>query len=84
MRVPADLRRHPPDVGEGLRAGLAAEPAVAGFLDAAKRGLRLVRDGLVVDVGYTDTAEYTPEPFPMIYLERPTSPADDDPEPHNR
>ncbi len=82
--MPAHLGRDPARVGERLGAGLTAEPAVARLLDAAERGLRLVRDGLVVDVGYTDTAEYTPEPFPMIYLERPTSPADDDPEPHNR
>ena len=28
-------------------------------------------------LGYTDTVPYAPEPFPMIYLERHTSPGDD-------
>lgn len=30
-------------------------------------------------LGYTDTAPYTAEPFPMIYLERPTSTEDGNP-----
>src|SRR5581483_3097747 len=49
-RVRAALDRHPAELRELVDDGLAAEAAPARVLDAAERHLRLVADGLVVDV----------------------------------
>src|SRR5487761_1446484 len=42
--------RHPAQLGELVHYRLAAEPTEAAVLDTAERHLRLVGDGLVVDV----------------------------------